>query len=670
MNNSLLRPAPLAQTAAGLRSGQTDLLGYINRLCDHIDAVEPKVQALLPEPDRRARLLSEAQELLRRYPEANERPILFGIPIGVKDIFQADGFETRAGSKLPPAALAGPEADSVALLRAAGALVLGKTVTTEFAFFEPGPTRNPHNLAHTPGGSSSGSAAAVAAGITPLALGTQTIGSVIRPAAFCGIVGFKPTYNRIPPEGLLFFSRSADHVDLFTQDVAGMQLAASVTCADWQPYLAAGKPVLGVPAGPYLAQASDEALAAFEEQVMRLAVVAAGVGRESVEAAFRLLEHAAGSRAQATRWARLSSGATKVPPAKPERAVALLKPRWQKQWFDQAVCAGTSPQCTDFTVGYFDGDVHAYDKIGKTLWTRRMPTRVRAIARSLDGAWVGVASYPGLLLLTSQGRPQWAATLDETSRRADFTTLAIAPDGALTVAGTRRGVVYGYDVSGTKVFSIGEADADEAKDGWQSRFGAITAVAISAKTGTVVVGSRLGLVALDAAGQELWSSKNLKGITALRWSYGETQTVALGTRDGTVACLGAGGSILWRAKAGGMITDVCFVGTSQKVLAASLDGTLRCYDRNGKVAWERRSPVGFRFLGTSYDGEVVAAAELSGSVIVCDDTGTLLARTERLEGVPRAWVFSMTGEWLLVGTSAGQVAFFNYRRPRVGQDEL
>ncbi|HEY54223.1 MAG TPA: amidase [Caldilineae bacterium] len=271
MNNSLLRPAPLAQTAAGLRSGQTDLLGYINRLCDHIDAVEPKVQALLPEPDRRARLLSEAQELLRRYPEANERPILFGIPIGVKDIFQADGFETRAGSKLPPAALAGPEADSVALLRAAGALVLGKTVTTEFAFFEPGPTRNPHNLAHTPGGSSSGSAAAVAAGITPLALGTQTIGSVIRPAAFCGIVGFKPTYNRIPPEGLLFFSRSADHVGLFTQDVAGMQLAASVTCADWQPYLAAGKPVLGVPAGPYLAQASDEALAAFEEQVMRLA---------------------------------------------------------------------------------------------------------------------------------------------------------------------------------------------------------------------------------------------------------------------------------------------------------------------------------------------------------------------------------------------------------------
>ena len=270
MNTPLLDSAPLVSTAAALRSGQTDLSGYINRLCDHIDAVEPKVQALIPEPDRRARLLSEAQALLTRYPDPNERPPLFGIPIGVKDIFQADGFEIRAGSQIPPAALAGPEADSVALLRANGALVLGKTVTTEFAFFEPGPTRNPHNLAHTPGGSSSGSAAAVAAGFTPLALGTQTIGSVIRPAAYCGVVDFQPTYNRISPEGLLFFSRSADHVGLFTQDVEGIQLAASVLCREWQPYPAGGKPVLGIPEGPYLAQASAEALAAFEEQVMRL----------------------------------------------------------------------------------------------------------------------------------------------------------------------------------------------------------------------------------------------------------------------------------------------------------------------------------------------------------------------------------------------------------------
>jgi Asp-tRNA(Asn)/Glu-tRNA(Gln) amidotransferase A subunit family amidase len=172
---------------------------------------------------------------------------------------------------VPPELFAGPEAICVQQLRAAGALIVGKTVTTEFAFFEPGPTRNPHNLAHTPGGSSSGSAAAVAAGLCTLALGTQTIGSVIRPAAFCGIVGFKPSYDRIATPGLVYFSRTADHVGLFTQDVAGMALAASVLCRDWQPQPASARlPVLGIPAGPYLAQTEPAAMTAFEREVTKL----------------------------------------------------------------------------------------------------------------------------------------------------------------------------------------------------------------------------------------------------------------------------------------------------------------------------------------------------------------------------------------------------------------
>ncbi len=136
------------------------------------------------------------------------------------------GFATQAGATVPPASFAGEEAISVRRLRDAGGVIAGKTVTTEFAYFEPGPTHNPHNLAHTPGGSSSGSAAAVAAGLCPLAFGTQTIGSVIRPAAFCGVVGYKPTIHRIPSAGLVYFSRTFDHVGLFTQDVAGMALAA------------------------------------------------------------------------------------------------------------------------------------------------------------------------------------------------------------------------------------------------------------------------------------------------------------------------------------------------------------------------------------------------------------------------------------------------------------
>jgi len=267
----LVASTPLAETAAALRSGRLDLFEYLDALFARHDQVEPQVQAFVPEPDRKARVRAEAQALLERYPQPGQRPPLFGIPIGVKDIFHAEGLLTRAGSLLPPDELTGPEAAVVRGFRQAGALVMGKTVTTEFAYFEPGPTRNPHNLEHTPGGSSSGSAAAVAAGLVPLAIGTQTIGSVIRPAAFCGIVGYKPTYNRIDPTGLLFFSRSADHVGLFTQDVAGMRLAASAVCNGWNKSLTPEhKPVLGLPVGPYLQQASDEGLAALDEQVQTL----------------------------------------------------------------------------------------------------------------------------------------------------------------------------------------------------------------------------------------------------------------------------------------------------------------------------------------------------------------------------------------------------------------
>ena len=267
MTDSLIASTPLAETAAALRSGALDLFEYLDALFARQEQVEPLVQAFVPETDRRHRVMADAQALLARYPHPGQRPSLFGIPIGVKDIFHVDGLLTRAGSKLPPDELTGPEAAVVTGFKQAGALVMGKTVTTEFAYFEPGPTRNPHNLAHTPGGSSSGSAAAVAAGLVPLAIGTQTIGSVIRPAAFCGIVGYKPSYNRIDPEGLLFFSRSADHVGLFTQDVAGMRLAASVVCNGWDKTTeVVRKPVLAIPVGPYLEQASAEALTAFSTQ--------------------------------------------------------------------------------------------------------------------------------------------------------------------------------------------------------------------------------------------------------------------------------------------------------------------------------------------------------------------------------------------------------------------
>lgn len=265
-----LAPAPLAAAAADLRSGALPLDQYISEKCAWLESADAHVHALLPEVNRRRRLLHEAEELERRWPDPTSRPPLFGVLVGVKDIYHVEGFVTRAGSAVPPELFAGPEAVVVGLLRSAGALILGKTVTTEFAGFEQNGTRNPHNLGHTPGGSSSGSAAAVAAGFCQLALGSQTVGSVIRPAAFCGVVGFKPTYDRIPTAGIVYYSQSVDHVGLFTQDVAGMAVAASVVCHDWQAVTADRQPVLGVPEGAYLAQASPEGLAAFERHVTLL----------------------------------------------------------------------------------------------------------------------------------------------------------------------------------------------------------------------------------------------------------------------------------------------------------------------------------------------------------------------------------------------------------------
>jgi Asp-tRNA(Asn)/Glu-tRNA(Gln) amidotransferase A subunit family amidase len=209
-------------------------------------------------------------ELAARHPDRARRPPLFGVALGVKDAFHVDGLPTRAGSRLPPEVLQGPEGPCVAALRQAGALVVGKTVTTEFTYFAPGPTRNPRNPKHTPGGSSSGSAAAVAAGLVPLALGTQTIGSITRPAAFCGVVGFKASYGRISRDGVIPLAPSLDQVGFFTAGVDGAARVAPLLVREWRHAHPEGRPVLGVPEGPYLESASPEGLAHFREVCRRL----------------------------------------------------------------------------------------------------------------------------------------------------------------------------------------------------------------------------------------------------------------------------------------------------------------------------------------------------------------------------------------------------------------
>src|SRR3989442_15125782 len=151
---------------------------------------------------------------------------LHGVPVGIKDIIDTADMPTENGSVLHAGRTPSRDASVVSLLRAAGAIVMGKTVTTEFATRTPGKPRNPHNAAHTPGGSSSGSAAAVAAGMVPLALGSQTTGSTIRPASFCGVYGFKPTHGLIPRHGMFRLSRTLDHVGLFARTIDDPALLA------------------------------------------------------------------------------------------------------------------------------------------------------------------------------------------------------------------------------------------------------------------------------------------------------------------------------------------------------------------------------------------------------------------------------------------------------------
>lgn len=212
----------LAEAVAQIRDGTLTALAYADTLLAHIAATDAPIGAW-------AHLDADAvRAQARRIDEspANDAP-LRGIPVGLKDIIGTRAMPTRMGSAAFADYVAPDDAACVERLHEAGAYVFGKTVTTELAFMHPGKTRNPWNVLHTPGGSSQGSAAAVAAGHVPLALGTQTNGSVIRPASYCGVVGFKPSFGAIPFDGVNLFSETLDTLGTFTRTVNDAAVAAS-----------------------------------------------------------------------------------------------------------------------------------------------------------------------------------------------------------------------------------------------------------------------------------------------------------------------------------------------------------------------------------------------------------------------------------------------------------
>jgi aspartyl-tRNA(Asn)/glutamyl-tRNA(Gln) amidotransferase subunit A len=214
------------QAAQAIREGRVSPVALVEACLARIKALDGELGAWVhvDEAGALARAREcEAEAQARRFAGA-----LHGVPVGIKDIIDVAGMPTTAGAR--PWAHRRPTTDAtcVARLRAAGAIVLGKTMTTEFAYRDPAPTRNPWNRAHTPGGSSAGSAAAVSSGMVPLALGSQTVGSVLRPAAYCGVVGFKSTYSIVPVDGVVPLAWSLDHVGVFARAVEDVALGFGI----------------------------------------------------------------------------------------------------------------------------------------------------------------------------------------------------------------------------------------------------------------------------------------------------------------------------------------------------------------------------------------------------------------------------------------------------------
>jgi Asp-tRNA(Asn)/Glu-tRNA(Gln) amidotransferase A subunit family amidase len=266
----------LAEALAAMRDGRLAVRDYAQALLDRIDATDAAVGAWAALD--RERVLCESTRL-DAVPVAARGP-LFGAPVGVKDIVHTTTLPTRMGSPAFADFVPARDAACVSRLAAAGGYVFGKTVTTELAFLHPGKTRNPWNAVHTPGGSSQGSAAAVATRQVPAALGTQTNGSVIRPAAFCGVVGFKPTLGAIPFDGVGLFSQTLDTLGTFTRSVADAALLAaplSVSTLPGADPALSRPPRLAFLAGFPWTSVGADADAALDEAAARLRAAGAEV---------------------------------------------------------------------------------------------------------------------------------------------------------------------------------------------------------------------------------------------------------------------------------------------------------------------------------------------------------------------------------------------------------
>src|SRR5215470_17960508 len=267
-------------------------------------------------------------EQVRALDRGPRRGALHGVPLGVKDVIDTVDLPTEMGSAIYQGNRAACDAACVAVARAAGAVILGKTITAEFAGMFPGPTTNPHNPAHTPGGSSSGSAAAVADFMVPVAFGTQTGGSVLRPAAYCGVVGYKPTFNLINRSGIKFAAESLDTIGVITRTIDDAELltAAVIGKAPARATLNS-PPRLGLCRTPLWDTAQPETRHAVEDAAKRLTSAGAVVREITLPEEFSRLFHA--SRETINNYERSKSMAGDFAAHGPQRISKVLGGRIQ-----------------------------------------------------------------------------------------------------------------------------------------------------------------------------------------------------------------------------------------------------------------------------------------------------------------------------------------------------
>jgi len=321
---TLPQPMPFFSAAANFAAGNDTPRQFLERCLSHVEEFEPAVGAFVCHDIAAAR--AAADRSAARWRDGRPLSPIDGMPLGIKDIIETAEMPTEQGSPLFVGCRTGRDTASVAALREAGAVILGKVVTTEFAATEPRGTRNPWDRERTPGGSSSGSAAAVACGMVPAALGTQVVGSILRPASFCGCVGFKPSVGRINRGGSYdYFSQSCTGVLAASLEDAWLVAVSIAARAGGDP----GYPGLDGPAEPPTprrpraltvlrtsgwAEAAPEARAAFEAAVVRLADAGIALADSHADPVIEEVEEAIADAAPLTRTINAWEGAGRSTP--------------------------------------------------------------------------------------------------------------------------------------------------------------------------------------------------------------------------------------------------------------------------------------------------------------------------------------------------------------------